>query len=148
MFAHVTTGTVDQVGQPPALVFDGSRWQDLRSRDLDLLASVGWYPVTETPRPADTPTTTWDSTFVPGDGDVDQIWIERAKTADELLATSERENQRTIEQALGDALAEVQTIIDATNATINAGPAPYIKIIARAVRRIIRLVIRRFEGTS
>lgn len=57
-------------------------------------------------------------------------------------------NRRAIEAALADALAELQTIVDATNATINAGPAPYIKILARAARRLIRLVIRRFEGTS
>lgn len=57
-------------------------------------------------------------------------------------------NRNTIESALSDALVEVQTIIDATNQQINSSPAAYIKILARAARRIIRLLIRRFDGTT
>lgn len=69
--------------------------------------------------------------------------------ADAMATTlAEAANKATIEQALSDALVEVQTIIDATNATINANAASYIKILARAARRIIRLLIRRFDGTA
>jgi len=148
MYAHVTNGTVDAVGNPPQLVEQGGRWWDLRDRDPVTLALVGWFPVTETAKPADTATTTWVPVFTPGDGDVDQSWSEIPKTAEQLAAETESANRQTIETALSDALTELQTLIDTTNATINAGPAPYIKALARALRRVIRLLIRRFDGTA
>jgi hypothetical protein len=61
------------------------------------------------------------------------------------IATAET-NRRTIETALADALVSLQTIIDTANAQINAPAA--IKDIARVNRRIIRLLIRRFDGTT
>jgi len=148
MFAHVTNGTVDSVGNPPQLVFQDGRWWDLRNRDLATLALVGWFPVTEVTKPADTATTTWDPVFTPGVGDVDQTWVERQKTAEELANQQAATNQATIEQALSDALATLQLIIDDTNANINGNPAQRIKDEARVLRRVIRLVIRRFDGTA
>jgi hypothetical protein len=54
----------------------------------------------------------------------------------------------TITQALNDALVALQAIIDDTNANINSSPASRIKDLARAERRVIRLLCRRFDGTS
>jgi len=148
MFAHVTNGTVDAVGQPPQLVEQDGRWWDLRNRDLATLALVGWFPVTEVTKPADTATTTWDPVFTPGVGDVDQSWVVRNKTSEELAAEQEATNRASIEQALSDALITLQAIIDDTNANINGNPAQRIKDIARTTRRTIRLLIRRFDGTA
>lgn len=64
------------------------------------------------------------------------------------LRATEAANRNTIELALADALIEVQATIDATNQQINSNPAAHIKVQARAIRRIIRLLIRRFDGTT
>ena len=51
-------------------------------------------------------------------------------------------------QGTRSALGELQALIDTTNATINAGPAPYIKGLARVLRLVIRLLLRRFDGAA
>lgn len=80
---------------------------------------------------------------------------ERAYTTQEnemaekrALAKQEDANRRTIEEALVASLASLQAIIDDTNANINANPAARIKDLARVQRRVIRLIMRRFQGTS
>jgi hypothetical protein len=42
----------------------------------------------------------------------------------------------------------MQAIIDATNATINGGPAPFLKNVARMLRRVGRLESNDLTGTS
>jgi hypothetical protein len=148
LYAHLTDQTVDAVGQPPQLLFFDSRWWDLRTRDVATLALVGWLPVAESARPADTATITWDVSYVLAGGTVDQVWMQRAKTAEELTADLEESNRQTIEAGLADALATLQVIVDDTNANINASPASRIKDMARTQRRVIRLLIRRFDGTT
>jgi hypothetical protein len=56
--------------------------------------------------------------------------------------------QATIEDALSTALTELQTLIATDNAVLRDNPAPALKIIARALRRIIRILLRRFDGTD
>ena len=55
-------------------------------------------------------------------------------------AQAQREATRAAVRAIVDDLraekARAQAVIDATNATINAGPAPYVKDVARAAKRI------------
>ena len=84
---------------------------------------------------------------------VDGALTSRPLTAEELRAMVEdaaaavvESTRRTIEQKAEAALGELQALIDTTNATINAGPAPYIKGLARALRLVIRLLLRRFDG--
>lgn len=60
----------------------------------------------------------------------------------------EEANARTIEQALTGDLTAMQTLIDTTNATINAGPAPFLKDIARAIRRLDRRALEDYSGTT
>jgi len=148
MYAHVTDGVVDQVGGLPRLVFDGGRWWDLRTKDPALLASLGWYEVTLTDRPADTDTTTFDLAYEFADGAVTQVWTERAKTPEELEAEVEDANRRTIEEAISQDLDAMQAIIAQTNADLRADPAQEIKDIARAIRRIDRMILGRFENTA
>ena len=134
MYAHVTNGTVDSVGQPPQLVYQDGRWWDLRDRNLATLAAVGWFPVTETPRPADTATMTWQAVYTPDVADVDQSWAQVAKTAEQLAAEAADANRVSIESKVTQALTDLATVrtdlatLAATaNTTINASPAVYIK---------------------
>ena len=73
---------------------------------------------------------------------------ENAEADDRALTVQQEANRQSIEAALADALATLQAIIDTPNSTINSSPAPYIKDLARASRRQIRLLIRRLDGTS
>lgn len=62
-------------------------------------------------------------------------------------------NRASIETALAAELDEIQTeFLTPTNAALNsafaANNARYLKILARIMRRIIRLLIRRFDGTA
>jgi hypothetical protein len=148
IYAHVTNGTVDQVGLPPQLVFDGVRWWDLRPLDPVVLAGVGWYTVVEATRPADTATTTWDAVFTLTGSVVAQSWVERAKTQAELTAIAAATNESSIETNLAQDMTAMQAIIDATNSTINSSPASYMKDIARANRRLIRMALQKFDGTN
>jgi hypothetical protein len=59
---------------------------------------------------------------------------------------AEESNRVSIEEALAAALETLQLIIDDTNSNINSNPASRIKDLARVQRRLIRLVLRRFDG--
>lgn len=73
---------------------------------------------------------------------------ENADADARAAATLADANRRSIEDKLDTAMAEVQTLLDTSNATINSGPAPYIKTLARVARLLIRLVRRRFDGAA
>src|SRR6478609_5680456 len=73
---------------------------------------------------------------------------ENARADADALAATSATNQVSIETALSNDLATLQAIIDDTNANINQNPAQRIKDLARVQRRVIRLVIRRFDGTT
>lgn len=86
---------------------------------------------------------------------VDGVVVARPLTAEELRAMVEDAaaavvgtTRRTIEQKADEALGNLATLIDTTNATINAGPAPYIKTLARVLRLVLRLLLRRFDGAA
>ena len=49
-----------------------------------MLAACGWHPVTDTPRPDDTDTTTHDRTLTEIDGTWTVTWTKRDLTADEM----------------------------------------------------------------
>jgi pilus assembly protein TadC len=74
--------------------------------------------------------------------------VENAAADLRAVQDAEEANRQTIEAEAGDALTELQAIIDATNAQLNTNPAAHIKTLARVLRRIIRLVLRRFEATT
>ena len=94
VYAHVTAdGTVGQVGRLPALWFDGTRWHDWRggpSAWATQPADWGWLPVAETPRPADTATTTTDHSIALVAGVPTVTWTPRPWTAEELAANAEQ----------------------------------------------------------
>ena len=110
----------------------------------DMLAACGWLPVVEVPRPADTETTTSDPAPVALVAGVPtQQWTVRPWTAEELAAKAEQAANEalraTVKVIINDLRAEkarAQTVIDTPNATINTSPAPHIKDVARAAKRI------------
>ena len=146
-FAHITAGTIDQIGRLPALWLGPTRWHDWRGEPATWAtrpADWGWLPVVETPRPADTETTTSDPAPVALVAGVPtQQWTVRPWTAEELAAQAEaaayEARRLTVKAIINDLRAEktrAQAVIDTPNATINTSPAPHIKDVARAAKRI------------
>lgn len=123
MLAHITGTTVDQVGTPPATAYAAGRWWDLRTLDPTALAACGWVAATETPRPADTAATTWDSSWTVQAGQAVQVWTERAKTAAETAAATAATNETTV-------TGEVSTQVDALLAAIDGLKADRTSVIA------------------
>ena len=98
--------------------------------DADALEYIrtkfGVYPVVDNARPADTPTTTWDRSWVVGATDVTETWTERAKTQDELDAEQGRVDQADRKTRLDDILAaidnranDIQTVRSSLDAYID-----------------------------
>ena len=140
-FAHITADTITALGNPPNLEWDGTRWWDIR--DPEIRTARGWFAVTETPRPAPIEGGVHESTVELVDGMPVRVWTWRPWTADELAAKAEQaayDAQRaTVKAIITDLQAEkarAQSVIDTPNATINASPAPHIKDVARAAKRI------------
>ena len=147
LYAHTTASTIDQVGTLPALWLGPTRWHDWRG-DPETWATQpadwGWLPVVETPRPADTETTTsYPAPVALVAGVPTQQWTVRPWAEAELAAKAEQAANEalraTIKAIINDLRAEkarAQTVIDTPNATINTSPAPHIKDVARAAKRI------------
>jgi hypothetical protein len=79
----------------------------------------------------------------------------RAYTGDEIaFATSyaasltQDTNKSTIQTNLASDLAAMQAIIDQTNADLRTDPSQEIKDIARGMRRLIRMTLQNFDGSS
>ena len=147
LYAHTTDGTIDQIGALPALWLGPTRWHDWRGDPETWStqpADWGWLPVVETPRPADTETTTSDPAPVAHVAGVPtRQWTVRPWTEAELAANAEQAayaaQRATVKAIINDLRAEkarAQTVIDTPNATINTSPAPHIKDVARAAKRI------------
>lgn len=113
LFAHVTSGTVDQVGIPPATAYAEGRWWDLRTLDPVLLAKAGWVEATTTTRPADSATDTSDMSWTLTGGKAVQTWTVRAKTAEEQQADAE---QAARAKLVTDLRAGTAAIVAAKNA--------------------------------
>ena len=147
LYAHTTDATIDQIGALPALWLGPTRWHDWRG-DPETWATQpadwGWQPVTEVPRPADTATHTSDPAPVALVAGVPtQQWAVRPWTEAELAAKAAQSANEalrdTVKAIINDLRAEkarAQTVIDTPNATINTSPAPHIKDVARAAKRI------------
>ena len=144
LYAHTTAGTIDQIGALPALWLGPTRWHDWRGDPATWAtqpADWGWLPVVETPRPADTETTTSDPAPVALVAGVPtQQWTVRPWTAEELAAqaaAAQYEAQRlTVRQIVTDLQAEktrAQVVIDKANAAITGADT---KDVARAAKRI------------
>lgn len=107
------------------------------------MAAVGMMVVVDVPKPADTATQTSDCTYQMVNGLPTMVWTMRNKTAEELSAYNEDGITNRLAQVH---LVNMLNLINTTNATINAGPAPYMKDIARAVRSLIKKELRDFSS--
>lgn len=137
-------------------IYDGGRWWDLRDSAVltEWKSTYGWVEVVEVSRPADTATDTYNNVTVElVDGIPTQVWTSRPWTAEGLARQAADKLTTNNETTVGNKIETVdmpamKAILDTTNATINGGPAPYIKDIARAVRRLDRKVQRLLEATD
>lgn len=147
MYAHVTGQTVDSVGKPPALAWDGKRWWDLRSLDPEALRATGWYPVTTTARPAETPTTTYEASYSLVSDAVVQAWVARPKTAQETAAATSDANRATIEAQAATAIQANKTFL-ALASPSNAQIAAQVKALTRQNNGVIRLVLGQLDAAD
>jgi hypothetical protein len=109
---------------------------------------------------------------VPATGDPDQEWNHDTRTytewengvikegfprpytteentlADVLIAQEvQGTNEASVRTKLDTWMTDLNVFIkDTTNATINQNPAAYLKNLARVLRLLIRIALRRFEG--
>lgn len=147
LYAHVAANAVDAVGQPPLLYDDGARWWDLRDRDPAILATLGWLPVTQTPRPADTDTTTHDYSVTLVGGVPTETWTERPKTQAELDAATAATNEAALISAARGAIAGNKTFLALASPT-NAQTLAQVKALTRQMNALIRLQVRDLLDTT
>lgn len=118
MWAHVAAGVVTAWGDLLGVWWDGARQWDLR--DPANVAAAGWVPVTLTPRPADTATTTTDETVQLVGGVPTQVWTTRALTAEEIEAASAAAVSLALTEGMAADAARIEAAI-ASLATLLAG---------------------------
>ena len=147
MFAHVTAGTVDQTGTPPATAFADGRWWDLRTLDPAALAATGWLPADETPRPADTAVATSDMSWTILNGRAVQTWTVRPKSAAELANDTRATNNTDLRTKAQNALAANSTYLAIVSPT-NAQNVAQVQRLTREVSALIRLEISALDSTD
>ena len=173
-YARIVNGTIDQIGTPPAVALAGGRWWDLRTLDPAALAACGWVPVTETPRPADTDTTTSEVGWAITGETVTQKWTPRPWTAEELAGRATETTRVSLEDVVAAAVRKggtLPTIIGATTDTagvtslramnkltkaqIAADPAavlvkllPMLRDLAIVERQSGKLIVRLYDESS
>ena len=101
----------------------------------------------ETPRPAATGTTTHDTGWIVDGDHAAQTWTPRPWTTDEQAARTKAANEATIRDKATTALGTNATFLGLTSPT-NAQNAAQIKALTRQVNGLIRLTIRRLDGTE
>ena len=104
-YAHITADTINALGNPPDLEWDGTRWWDLR--DPAIRQARGWHEVTETPRPDPIAGGIHESTVELVDGLPVRVWTWRAWTAEEIAAQEDAAAQV-------DKLAAIESAVLAT----------------------------------
>jgi len=167
IWTHIVDGIIVDIGNRPLGADAGGQWlEPLTDANAHL---AGYFPVTETPRPADTDTTTHDRTVELVNGVPTVVWTPRAWTADEQTARQADTNRTTVDAAITAALAELQSIIDAPAVdTVPAGTLTTAQLsqglrvlrdavqanragtkrLARTLRHVVRYTRGDFDGTD
>ena len=83
-FINPTTGQERTTPPTEGELPDGRTVSGITPTNTTMLAACGWHPVTDTPRPDDTDTTTHDRTVTNVDGTWTVVWTKRDLTADEM----------------------------------------------------------------
>jgi hypothetical protein len=166
-YARVLDDAITSTEPPPDILraddptAEGREW-DLRRHDYDLatweaeiIGPHGWEPITTTPRPPDTETTTHDYTLQLVDGVPTEVWTERPKTQPEVDAAEAAVNTTQMVAESDEAVDKLVLVVEAlnaitalTNAEINANPAAIIKDLARECKTIARQANREARLTS
>jgi hypothetical protein len=151
-YALVINDVIESVGGLPSAArrLDTQEWLSPSNGQWtnEEAALCGYLPVTTTPRPPDTATDTHDYSVTLVSGVPTETWTARPKTQAEIDTATAVANEATLSDDLDDALISIQVIIDDTNANINTNPAQRIKDIAKALKKTIRKVNKRFEDTE
>ena len=123
-YAYITDATINaEAGNVPTAArrLDDGRWVlALRDASVELQEACGWFAVTDTPRPPDTPTTTHDRTVELVNNVPTVVWTERPKTQAELdaeQAAAESTVRRTDLQAAVSTLRQWSDDAEATTVT-------------------------------
>ncbi len=83
-FINPTTGQERTTPPTEGELDDGRTVSGITPDNTEMLAACGWHPVTDTPRPDDTDTTTHDRTVTNVDGTWTVVWTKLDLTADEM----------------------------------------------------------------
>lgn len=151
MYAHVTDGAVDAIGNPPATIWDGTRWWDLRGMDPADLARAGWYEIIRTPRPDDTRTTVYARRFTFAGGVVSEVWEGSPRSAEGIAAwdadVAAEANRTTIETQARQAFISNRQYINRANPTA-AQTTAQVKALSQQMNAVMRLVFNDLTGTD
>lgn len=115
LYAHITDGTIDQIGALPALWLGPTRWHDWRGDPATWAtqpADWGWLPVVETPRPDPIDGGIHESAIELVDGLPVRVWTWRPWTAEELAAREQQANQQALTTGTTTDLSKVRDAID------------------------------------
>lgn len=139
-------GTERPAAPTEGTLADGRTVSGIQPNDLTLLAACGWYPVTDTPRPDDTATTTHDRSI---DDTHTVAWTERPWTTDEQATRTATVNRTALEDKATQALATNATFLALASPT-HAQTLAQVKALTRENTAIIRLLLNKpdtDEGT-
>jgi hypothetical protein len=161
-YANIIDGVVARTGSLPrggAYLLDGviQRVAPLRNASLEIQQACGWHAITDTPRPADTASHTFDASVVLVAGVPTRLWQTRPWTPAELAMRAAGANDLTIREQAEQALTTLQQQIDAAPVTFTTLAQAQtamrqlqqaVQFQARVNRRLIRLILGKLDGTD
>ena len=147
LYAHVSGATVDTVSALPRLYFDGTVWHDWRSPGpwRTQPSSAGWFPVTTTPRPADTDTTTHDLSVTLVNGSPVETWTPRPWTVEEVAARAAAAN---LAHLRSDIITKAIVWLEADSATAQTRATAISNAVSTVQTRKTQVQAFAFNGGS
>jgi hypothetical protein len=148
-YYHTPTATERNPGRLETKLSDGAKLSPPDTGWTPTLAALcGFVVVVQVAKPADTATDTFDRSVTLPAGVPTVTWTQRPWTAGELADRQATVNRSAITTNLAQDMADIQLIIDSTNASINSNPAVAIKALARMMRRLGRFAVNDLTGTT
>lgn len=145
IYAQVINGAIETVGRLPQGGDANGQWlEPLTDVNAHL---AGWFPVTDTARPDDTPTTTHDRSVQLVNGTPTVVWTPRPKTVDEIAADTAQANRTTIRTQAADALTANRAFVGLASPT-NAQTLAQVKALSRQMNGLIRLQLSLLDATD
>lgn len=129
------------------LASEGVLPPDLRDATVDDQRAAGYYAIlTDPPKPPDTATTTHNRSFDVASGSI--VWVERAKTADEVARSTATANESLLRQQVADHLADLRLIAGSSGTLTGVQLSNAVRVLARGQIRLIRLAVGLLDGTD